>query len=255
MKTIDRHLKYPLIPNDLWDQAKKKLFAFYSDSNCLEVCKNLLCDFERVYPSKYRSDLEEFVKESNYEDFFDMDRGTVFVTTIHKSKGREFDVVYMMLNGNMAVTDEEKRKLYVGMTRAKNALYIHCNTNLFEQYTIPGITFTEDRTVCHEPEEISLQLTHRDVVLDFFKGKKELIFKLHSGMKLSVMDEYLCAEIYNQSVRVAKFSKRCREQLEKLQGKGYVPYLADVRFIVAWKGEQDQEETAVLLPNVYLKRT
>lgn len=255
LKAIDKHLKSPVIPDDLWSRAKKNLFATYSDSSCLEVCKNMLRDFERVYPSKYRSDLEEFIKESNYEDFFDMDRETVFVSTIHKAKGREFDVVYMMLNGNMAATTAEKRKLYVGMTRAKNALYIHCNTNLFEQYTVPGIAFEADRTVYHEPEEISLQLTHRDVVLDFFKGKKELIFKLHSGMRLSVTSEYLCAEICSRSVRVAKFSKRCREQLNGLQEKGYVPYLADVRFIVAWKGEQDLEETAVLLPNIYLKRT
>ena len=69
--------------------------------------------------------LEEFLKESNYEDFYEEEKGTIFVSTIHKSKGREFDTVYMMLNGNSLGTEAEKRKLYVGMTRAKEALYLY----------------------------------------------------------------------------------------------------------------------------------
>lgn len=64
--------------------------------------------FEETNPTKYRTDLEEFIRESNYEDFYPDDHEIVFISTIHKAKGREFDTVYMMLDGNTAATDEEK---------------------------------------------------------------------------------------------------------------------------------------------------
>ena len=66
------------------------------------------------------------------------------------------------------------RDRYVGMTRAKNALYIHCDTDLFSPYSLPGIEHTEDARQYEEPKSLTLQLTHRDVVLDFFKDKKEI---------------------------------------------------------------------------------
>lgn len=35
---------------------------------------------------------------------------------------------------------------------------------------------------------------------------------------------------------------------------GYAPYDAVIRFICAWKGSTDEEETAVILPDIYLRR-
>lgn len=44
------------------------------------------------------------------------------------------------------------------------------------------------------------------------------------------------------------------ETLEKLQGKGYYPKSAEVRFVVAWKGEEDTEETPIVLANMYFAK-
>jgi ATP-dependent DNA helicase RecQ len=216
----------------------------------------MIAEFEKINTySKYRTDLEEFIKESQYEDFYTDDRETVFVSTIHKSKGREFDSVYLLLNHVVLKDDADRRRLYVGMTRAKNHLYIHCNTGIFDRYQVPHVEKLTDETQYPEPEEISLQLTHKDVVLDYFKDKKEIIFKLRSGMRLSLNDGFLHAELDGHTVRVAKLSKACVASLDHLEQKEYHPCGADVRFIVAWKGEEDAEETAVLLPNLYFKKT
>lgn len=242
------------IPDVIWAKAKEKLFRVYAGSKCLEICRNMLRDFETVNPDKYYNDFLEFIKESSYEDFYDDENEVVYVSTIHKSKGREFDKVYMMLNGNNASTDAEKRVLYVGMTRAKNELYIHSNTKLFSAYNLPGVKHCCDKVVYNPPLEISLQLTHKDVFLDYFKDKKQLIFKLHSGSKLMVSGVYLNAQIDCKNISVARFSKAFIERLQSLEKKGYKPYAAEVLFIVAWKGKDDTEETAVILPNVYLKK-
>jgi len=63
--------------------------------------------------------LEEFIKESQYEDFYSNDKGTIYVLTIHKVKGREYDDVYMLLCNVPINNDGNKRKLYVGMTRER----------------------------------------------------------------------------------------------------------------------------------------
>lgn len=254
LKRIDMALKSPVISNEIWNSAKNQLFKVYAGSPCLEICGNLIHDFETTNATKYRTDLEEFIRESNYEDFYGDDRETVYVSTIHKAKGREFDSVYMMLDGNTAETEEEKRKLYVGITRAKNALYIHYNTGLFSKFTLPGVEHVEDEKIYGEPEEITLQTTHRDVVLDFFREKKEMLLRLRSGMALYIKDTCLFVEQDGRFIRVAKLSKACRERISKLQAQGYNPYSAEIRFIVAWKKENEVEEIPVILSDIHFRK-
>lgn len=244
----------PVISDKQWEYAKERLKTTYHNSSCLENCLNMISDFETIYPVKYQSDLDEFIKESNYEDFYSNEQGSLYISTIHKSKGREFDTVYMMLDQVLVYRDEDRRKLYVALTRAKEALYIHYNNNLFDSLNTPGIEKISDSHSYLEPHEIALQLTHRDVVLDFFKDKKSLIFKLHSGSPLCIYNGYLFAKIHNSNKRIGKLSRACVLKLEQLQKNGYIPYKSDVRFIVAWKGEEDTEETAVILPSIYLKK-
>ena len=255
LKAIDRNLHSPVISDDIWKNAKKGLFSNYYNSACIDNVRRLILDFEATHSVKYRSDFEEFLNESKFEDFYDeQDQEVIYVSTIHKSKGREFDNVYMMLKNSAGKTDAERRALYVGMTRAKHNLYIHTNTTLFDKYRMDGVEHAVDGAEYGEPTEIMLQTTHKDVVLDFFKNKKEIIFNLRSGTKLRLDDVYLVAELNGRDVRVAKLSKAFVETLEKLQGKGYSPNSAEVRFVVAWKGEEDTEETPIILADVYFEK-
>jgi ATP-dependent DNA helicase RecQ len=255
LKLIDKKLASPVISDALWDDAKAQLSLAYQDSTCLPIIQNLISDFETVNAVKYRTDLEEFINESQYEDFYEARKEEVFVSTIHKAKGREFDAVYLLLDQVSADTDETRRKIYVGMTRAKRELYIHYNNDLFLSFSVPDVLHLQDIKEYSEPDELVLPLTHRDVVLDFFKGKKELVFRLHSGTALHLESEYLSAKLDGRSVRVAKLSKACLERLKDLGQSGYSTYAAAVRFVVAWKGEEDEDETAVLLPDLRLAKT
>ena len=255
LNAVKKDLHTPVIPEDIWERAKSELNKRYYHSSCMENIRRLIRDFETTHTVKYLSDLEGFINESNFEDFYsDNDAETIYVSTIHKSKGREFDNVYMMLKDSFGATDEERRKLYVGMTRAKNNLYIHTNTDLFDKYNIEKVVHDLDEKMYDEPSEIVLQTTHKDVVLDYFKNKKELIFELRSGFALTIDDVYLSAELNGRNVRVAKFSKAFTEKLEKLQEKGYHVTRGEVQFIVAWKGEDDEKETPIILSNLYFTK-
>ena len=119
----------------MWVDAKRKLKERFGGSSNLEICNNLVQDFEATNPkSKYKSDLEVFVRESNLEDFYGDNGETVMVSTIHKAKGREFDNVFLMLNQINVETDDKLRQLYVAMTRAKTNLTIHYNGDYLGGY-------------------------------------------------------------------------------------------------------------------------
>ena len=158
------------------------------------------------------------------------------------------------MNNVSCVNDEEKRKIYVGLTRAKEELYIHCNNGLFDNISYSVADVVCDENKYEEPSEIMLQLSYRDVVLDFFKDKKDTIIKLRSGDVLQLEEEHLCAVIDGKLVKVIKYSKAFKEKLDFLKAKGYEPTTATIRFILAWKGKDDENETAIILSDLCLNK-
>ena len=250
LKKIKQQLVSPIISDDLWQLAKSKTLVKYNDSACLNYIQNFFIAFETTHKEKYYTDLNEFLFESKLEDFCSEENGTIFVSTIHKTKGREFDTVYMLLNHEEAATEESVRKLYVGITRAKHNLRIHCNTPIF-QNGIQHVHYKQDIAIYPEPDEIVLQLNMRDVNLGFFKEMKQHILQLHSGIPLYYDNSFLRDSAGN---RVVLLSKSKREELKHWFEKGYSVAEARVSYIVAWKGEEDEEECAVILPDLVLKK-
>lgn len=254
LKIIDRSLNAPVISDDLWNHARQRLATLYADSDCLTNILNMMKEFETVFPVKYYSDLQEFINESHYEDFYTEEQHTITISTIHKAKGREFDTVYLLLKNTSLDTDDDKRRLYVGITRAKKHLYLHSNTDLSALTSCPDVRLLHDGTPYAEPSELVLEMTYKDVVLDYFNNKKPLLLRLRSGCILHPDNGYLTAVIDDHPCRVLKFSKAFQQKIDSLQEKGYYPHSAVIRFIVAWKNEHYEEELPVLLADVSFHR-
>ena len=255
LNKINSKKETPLISDKVWMQAKFELKDKFKNSSCLSNLLNLLAEFESINKIKYYSDFEEFVKESNYEDFYNDEEDEIIVSTIHKAKGKEFKAVYLMLTNFNSLSDENKRKLYVGMTRAKEELYIHYNNELFLNIpVINGVRQEEDGKQYSRPNEITMQLSHRDVFLDYFKYRQGVISALISGAALTIKDDRFGTMVSGNFVEVLKLSKSCSEKISKLKEQGYLLEKALVRFIVYWKGVDDTEETAIILPEIHLKR-
>lgn len=252
LRYIDKSINTPLITDNLWDAAKDATFRKYRDSLSLEYIKFCIEQFEQTNKSKYYSDFKEFVFESSIEDFCNTSGADVVVSTIHKAKGREYDDVYMLITGNYDVTDDLLRRYYVGMTRAKNRLFIHTNGNCFDQ--IPADEIRHDQRQYPMPDEIMLQLTHKDVHLDYFKSRKREVLALRGGEDLTYQNDYL----YNaQHQSVARLSAKMQHTLKEWNDKGYEVQSAKVRFIVAWKPKdtpKNEPETAVLLADLTLRK-
>ncbi len=179
----------PVISLEEWNSALEKLQLDYQRSSLLPICVKALKTYQKYNKRLYRNDLKLFLMESKIADFECGEKNEVVVSTIHKAKGREFDRVYMMIKDRRASTEQGRRVLYVGFTRAKKQLYVfHCCPFL-DKYA-PAIV---EKARYSEPAEIICQLGHKDVWLDYFYGEatgeganlKKRIFQLHSGDALA----------------------------------------------------------------------
>ena len=125
------------------------------------------------------------------------------------------------------------RAYYVGLTRAKNNLYLVTNPPT-------------------EYSSISIALNMRDVWLDFFKGRKDIVLRLRSGDSLKYKDGYLLNE---QETNVAALSASGKDKLKAWVDKGYEVISAKVSYTLAWKSKDADMEYAVCLANIVLGRT
>ena len=253
LKYISKRLSTPLIPDEIWEEAKRSAFEYYDGSQCLPLVKRCTELFEQTHRAKYQTDLWEFVFESSVEDFCDVSNAEVVVSTVHKAKGREFDDVYMLLGDRPYKDDSLFRQYYVGMTRAKNRLFIHTNGDLFSH--LPADRQRGDNQQYPMPEEIVLQLSHKDVFLNFFKPIKKEVLALKSGDSLLLEDNYIFAPITHRAI--AKLSTNMQATLSAWKEKGYQVCSASVRYVVAWKPKdapKEEPETAVLLIDLILNK-
>lgn len=256
LKKIDQGIKEtksPIIPDDIWEAAKQQTFQKYATSQALPYLRRSLQIFEQTNRAKYYSDLREFVFESSVEDFCDISKSDIVVSTIHKAKGHEFDHVLMLITHPEHPTDDILRRYYVGMTRAKRTLTIHTNGNLFD--SLKSAQHLYDAQAYDEPNEIVFQLSHKDVNLGFSKPHKDAILSLRSGMPLTYHDHCLCLPSTGRDI--AQLSIKMKEKLGKWELKGYKVTDARIRFIVAWKSKdapRDEKESAIMLADLVMKK-
>ncbi len=220
------------IAKERWEEAKRRTLLSYSSSACLSVIQHFFSDFEATHKVYYRSDLREYIFESNVEDFIAADAQSVFVSTIHKAKGREFDTVYLLskIPDNRDVND--MRAYYVGLTRAKRNLYL-----------VPDLPTASS--------SIIIPLSMRDVWLDFFIGRKDIVLRLRSGDSLIYKAGYLLDE---RGFNIAALSASGKERVEVWTEKGYEVASAHVSYTLAWKPQDYDVEYAVCLANIVLTK-
>jgi ATP-dependent DNA helicase RecQ len=249
----------PAIDETVWQNAKNNLQTKYKSS--AQTVLNLIADFEKTNNKiKHKSDFKQFAAESKLEDFSQAVENTVLVSTIHQTKGREFDTVILALSQFSKLDDAAYRAIYVAITRAKQNLHVIYNGNYFDTININGIEGIDDisdinstagiqkiydKTDYPMPEHITMQLSHKDVVLNYFNYLQHDITFLRSGNELELCDTG-CT--YNNK-QVLKFSSHFCKQIESLKNKGYLPVRGIVRHIVWWKGK-DTNEIKIILPDV-----
>lgn len=245
----------PTISKESWNNAKRNFAKKHGKSTNYDLCKNLLVDFQETNPEvKYSSDFEVFIRESKIEDFAFQYGETINVSTIHKSKGKEFDNVFLMLDGFNSYSDDFKRQLYVAMTRAKQNLTVHYNGDYLNHIQVEELYYAKN-TLSHSlPSHLVYHLTHKDVNLGYFKFIQRRLDSLKSGDSLSSNEQGL---VNSRSEQIVKFSKSFQKTKESLEKQGYQLIESKIRFIVYWENHdenRDEKEIKIVLPELYFEK-
>ncbi len=220
------------ISKERWNEAKRRTLETYSSSTCLSIMQHFFTDFEVTHKTYYYSDLSEFIFESNIEDFIAADSHSVFVSTIHKAKGREFDTVYLLSPIPSGRDINDLRAYYVGLTRAKRNLFL---------VTKPPIQYSS----------IAIALNMHDVWLDFFKARKDFVLRLRSGDYLRYDNGFL---LDGQDSYIAALSSSGKDKLKEWTNKGYEVRYAIVSYTLSWQPIDTETEYAVCLANIILSK-
>ncbi len=240
------------ISKDSWDTAKRNLLSRYKQSEKIELCKKILQDFEDTNQvRKFKSDLMTHLNESKLEDLIKLDNETIFVSTMHKAKGKEFDNIFLTLDNYQSNTDEAMRLLYVAITRAKNNLNIHLNSDFLNNIYAENLKHVKDNNQYMPPNELAMQLGLKDIWLSSFTNSQNYMVGMKSGDRLLV-DDYDCKN--EKGAKLFRFSLNFQNRIKLLQSKGYILRNARVNFIVYWYSEDLDKELKVILPEVYFEK-
>ena len=184
------------------------------------------------------------------EDFEKENSESVVVSTMHKSKGKEFDNVYIILEQKYKWTPEDLRVLYVAMTRAKKTLTLFTNDEYIKSVDNGSVENHYDTELYPSTNSLVMQLSYNGVVLSRFGRYQGVISELRSGMHLR-WDDFT---LYYGNTGIAKLSKRAKGEVKDLLNRGFEIYDVVVRHIVFWKDRDNDEELLIVFPDLYLRR-
>ncbi len=240
----------PVITKDSWDTNIYKFKEKHSSSSLFSNMVEIFNEFHVLYPEKkYLTDLVEHVSESKLEDLYRNKSNHVIVSTIHKSKGREFDVTILMLNKPIA-GEAELRAVYVALTRAKETLIIHTNRRDFDCIDCENLSKYIDVNQYQKPEELVIQMEHSDINLGGSKYCVNSLRTVFTDTELEISPEG-CK--HNDKI-VLYFSKAMKEKIEEKRLLGYNPKIAVITYKVKWHDPNLDTDYWIVLPKMFFKK-
>lgn len=248
-----------IIYNNEWSEAKEYFKVKHHSSIHFDVCLEIILKFEQNYEKqKQLVDWYEYIREIKMEDAINADANVIVIATMHKAKGKEFDHVYLLLEDFDFQSAESKRVLYVGCSRAKKSLQLHCNSSFFDDFNSDRLEVSKYEGKTERPVHFEIVLGHKDINLGSQKYFKTAgrINVLKSGDHL-IKDEVQFTD--NIALGLAKpgvgnvllFSKHFMENKHNSFVKqGYELTGGKVEYLVYWFDPKEDKEHKVVLPKL-----
>ncbi len=251
-----------IFEND-WLAAIDTFTHNYKSNKHFETCIAVINSFDKTYPDKkLMVDWWEYCREIKMEDAIHANPKSIVVSTMHKSKGKEFDHVFMLVDRYEYPTDETKRLLYVASTRAKESLHIHTNTNFYQNFELDELSQYQFTGQLHQPNYYEIILSHKEINLGSQKYPRAvtIIQQLKTGETL-IKDVMRFKD--NEASGLAKigegnmllFSKDFVEKkLTSFNKSGFKLSSAQVEYLVYWYDAKEGKEYLVVLPRLRFER-
>ena len=201
-----------------------------------KIVDKFLSESENYYISQWIS----YIEELKLEDF-ENHKKYIVISTIHKSKGMEFNKVYLLVNATPEL-DDEKRLFYVGMTRAKNELNIlrygndipDKNKKDYAKYFYDTSMYPiENKTFTHI-------MSLKDISLGFDIEKYGENKSIYAGLNVSITRNEkinkLCL-VHNQKI-IGILSRHFQAILNEKLKLGFKIESCVIDFIVRWESKE-----------------
>lgn len=253
-----------LIFNNEWSAAKTLFESKHQNSLHFDICIKIIEKFECHYEKqKQLVDWYEYIREIKMEDAVNADANAIVIATMHKAKGKEFDHVYLLLENYDFNDIESKRVLYVGCSRAKQSLQIHCNAAFFDTFKTNTLKTTVFVGKTKQPDHFELLLGHKDINLGSQKYYQTCnrIKLLNTGDELlkdivQFTDNSALGLANKYKGNVLLFSKHFMENKYNTFIKdGYQLSSGQVEYLVYWYDSKEYKEYKVVLPRLKFVKT
>ena len=253
------HQGIGLIPEEVWNHVRVAYLERLANNPLRQDCEDLLHLFEKDGNRRY--DLAEwlaFTREIRISDAVRPEQGTVFVSTMHKSKGKEFTNVFLHLDDFHLDRDEQRRLLYVACTRAMERLIIHTNNSFLPDYTHPALMRERSSTIHPMPTELTYVLGMKEIYLGSAAYNEHRVMRLNTGATLrpdvTRFHEREAPGLGDGEGNVVIFSKAFKQTLSRFEAQGYSIATGETEYIVNWYDEEKRKGFEVVLPRVKLRR-
>tara|TARA_R110002033_G_scaffold167528_1_gene206728 strand:+ start:3029 stop:7843 length:4815 start_codon:yes stop_codon:yes gene_type:complete len=268
LRTFTNHLKQNindagLIFNNQWDEAKAYFITEHNLSIHFKICLDIIEKFDLNFnKQKQIIDWYAYIREIKMEDAIDADSNVIIIATMHKSKGKEFDHVYMLLEDYDFSKIESKRVVYVGCSRAKLSLQIHCNTDFFDEFENNQLSIEKFKGLTEQPKYFELILGYKDIYLGSQKYARtaNAISTLKSG---DVLKKDTVQFTTNLAIGLAKEDHRnvllfsqafMTEKYDVFLNDGYQLLNGNVEYLVYWYDVKEDKEYKVVLPKLRFEK-
>ncbi|MCB0810528.1 MAG: ATP-dependent helicase, partial [Flavobacteriales bacterium] len=250
-----------LIPKETWEKVKLEFLDGLAGHPLQADIEDLLELYETS--STGRHDLAEwntFVREIRISDAVRPEKGVVMVSTMHKSKGKEFNNVFIHLEGHVLDTDEARRLLYVACTRAMDSLEIHTNTHVLTDYQGPALERVVNADEHSPPATIEYVLGMKEVYLGSCAYASERIKRLGTGDELRPdtvqFSNNRAPGLGTPQGNVLLYSRKfVGGALGRFERNGYSVARGRVEYIVEWYDREKDKTYEVVLPRLSLQRS
>ena len=215
-----------------------------------KVVDKFLSESDNYYISQWLSYLEEIRLED-----FENTKNKILVSTIHKSKGMEFDKVYLLVNQNPS-KDVEKRLFYVGMTRAKSELNIIRYGNNIENKKDYVKYFFDEKEYISESKTFTCIMSLSDIKLGFNYEKYGNYNNLYAGSNLKIerkqnFDNF-CLLDNNKVIGI--FSNNFQSFIEKKIEENFVFETCILEYLVLWEDKDFKNKVKHPLCKIIMKK-
>jgi ATP-dependent DNA helicase RecQ len=238
-------------------KASAEVRRLFEGSTRLETFKAVLNAFVKEYDEYYFTLWESFLSEISFEEFEDF--GKLVVSTMHKSKGREFDRVVAVVP-NRPHDEEWLRLLYVAFTRAKHRLTIVTDDHKLVRTLQSGKTDSDKRLRIHRdttrysaPAIRTHMMSLRDVALGFshydhYPEQQRPVAGALCELDTDRTPYYLLF----QQKRIERLSKNFTAKLERMLEDGWHPEEIVIDAIAHWYDVQNERDTTHVLAKVIM---